>query len=260
MATAGISAAADEGRQHPAGQGLGIVVPYDFALDRELWRWTPSSVSLHLTRTAYQPLPVGIDQAHAVAAGDTVAHSVRALSAIEPAAVAYGCTSGSFSAGMGGERALRATMEAAGAPVAVSTSGALVAALQAIGARRIVVATPYDAALTSLLVDFVAEAGIEVAGARHLGLDGEIWTVDRQDTADLIRSTASQGADAVFVSCTNLATYDLIAPLEKELGVPILTANQVTMWMALSVLGVAAVGRGQSLLTTTPAEGGTDVG
>jgi hypothetical protein len=30
--------------------------------------------------------------------------------------------------------------------------------------------------------------------------------------------------------CTNLATYDLITPLERELGKPVLTANQATMW------------------------------
>ena len=31
--------------------GIGVVIPYDFALDRELWRWVPAQVSLHLTRT-----------------------------------------------------------------------------------------------------------------------------------------------------------------------------------------------------------------
>jgi len=38
------------------GVGAGVVVPYDFALDRELWRWVPEDVSLHVTRTAYSPL------------------------------------------------------------------------------------------------------------------------------------------------------------------------------------------------------------
>ncbi len=31
----------------PAPQiGVGVVVPYDMALDREMWRWTPPGVSL----------------------------------------------------------------------------------------------------------------------------------------------------------------------------------------------------------------------
>ena len=41
--------------------GIGVVVPYDFALDRELWRWVPDDISLHLTRTPYVPLAVTIE-------------------------------------------------------------------------------------------------------------------------------------------------------------------------------------------------------
>lgn len=36
--------------------GIGVVAPYDFALDRELWRRVPADVSLHATRTPYAPL------------------------------------------------------------------------------------------------------------------------------------------------------------------------------------------------------------
>jgi maleate isomerase len=60
----------------------------------------------------------------------------------------------------------------------------------------------------------------------------------------------------VFVSCTNLPTYDVIAPMEAELGIPVLTANQVTMWAALRRTGHRALGTGQRLLAHDgPAEG-----
>ena len=49
-------------------------------------------------------------------------------------------------------------------------------------------------------------------------------------TAALVRDVTASGCEAVFVSCTNLPTYDIVAPLEAELGIPVLTANQVTMW------------------------------
>jgi maleate isomerase len=45
-----------------------------------------------------------------------------------------------------------------------------------------------------------------------------------------------------------LPTYDVIVELERELDKPVLTANQVTMWSALRVLGRKAVGAGQQLL------------
>jgi maleate isomerase len=40
----------------------------------------------------------------------------------------------------------------------------------------------------------------------------------------------------------------VIATLERDLGKPVLTANQVTMWSALNVIGRKAVGPGQQLL------------
>jgi maleate isomerase len=141
-------------------------------------------------------------------------------------------------------------MREAGAPAAVTTSGALLEALDVLGVKQIAVATPYIADVTTRLHDFLAEAGIETVSSAHLGLQGNIWKVPYHTTAQLIRAADSRDADAVFVSCTNLATYDLIAPLEQELGKPLLTANQVTMWAALNVIRETAVGPGQWLLAT----------
>ena len=230
------------------GVGAGVVVPYDFALDRELWRWAPEDVTLHLGRTAYSALPVTVEQAEVIGDKDAVARCTRDLSAVEPAVIAYACTSGSFVAGRAGERALVASMLGAGAPAAVTTSGALLEALSAQDVTRLAVATPYDAAVTARLHGFLEEAGVRVTGSVHLGLSGRIWTVPYAVTAALVRDAAAAGGEAVFVSCTNLPTYDVIAPLEAELGIPVLTANQVTMWACLRRIGRAAVGPGQTLV------------
>jgi maleate isomerase len=230
------------------GTGVGVVAPHDFALDRELWRWTPGVATLHLARTAYSPLPFTVEQAERMGETVDVARCTRDVIAVEPEIVAYACTSGSFVAGRAGERALVAGMLAAGAPAAVTTSGALVEALTCLGVTRLAVATPYDAVVTERLHDFLAEAGVRVTGSAHLGLAERIWTVPYAVTAALIRDVAASGGEAVFVSCTNLATYDIIAALEADLGIPVLTANQVTMWACLRHIGLAAVGPDQSLL------------
>lgn len=227
--------------------GIGVVVPYDFALDRELWRWVPEGADLHLTRTPFVALPVGTDQAWAISDASVVACGVHDLVAVEPHVVAYGCTSGSFVGGLAGEKWLCETMVAAGAPVAVTTSGALVSALDTLHVRRVAIATPYDEETTRLLVTYLAECGITVTSSRNLGLTGRVWTVPYEVTADLVRSAVGPGAEAVFVSCTNLPTFDLVAPLEAELGLPVLTANQVTMWAALRAAGLRAVDHGQRL-------------
>jgi maleate isomerase len=236
-------------RLDPVRSGVGVVAPFDLALDRELWRWTPRRVTLHLTRTPFEDMPVGIEQALTIGDAATVAEATRSLTVVEPAVVAYACTSGSFVMGRAGEAALRESMMAAGARRALTTSGALVRAIEALGVRSLAVVTPYPDAVGERLEAFLGEYGVAVSGTSNMGLTGQIWTVPEDVTADLVRTTAMHGGDAVFVSCTNLPTYDVIGPLEAELGRPVLTANQVTMWAALADAGVlpGEVDPGQSL-------------
>ena len=235
----------DEGPDERAG--VGVVVPHDMALDRELWRWVPEDVSLFLTRTPYDPHEVTVDMVAAISEVALVAASTRALATTECGVVAYACASGSFIRGMAGERDLVDAMRGAGAPAAITTSGALLAALAHLDIRRLAVATPYHASLTTRLDDFLTEAGFDLVGSAHLGLTGDIWKVTGETTAELVRGADATTAEAIFVSCTNLATYDLIADLERELGKPVVTANQATLWASLRVLGRTAVGPGQLL-------------
>jgi maleate isomerase len=228
--------------------GIGVVVPYDFALDRELWRWVPDDISLHVTRMPYVPLAATIEMAIHVSDPELVARGATEVHAVSPLVTAYACTSGSFIGGVSGETALVAAMTRAGAPAAVTTSGALLTALRHLDINRIATATPYTADLTAGLSSYLAEAGIDVAATAGLGLTSEIWTVPYDVTAQLVRDTNCADAAAVFISCTNLPTYDVIAALEAELGKPVLTANQVTMWSALTIAGRKAVGPGQQLL------------
>jgi len=232
----------------PEQAGIGVVVPYDFALDRELWRWAPDDISLHLTRMPYVPLAATIEMAIHISDPALVANGATEVKAVSPLVTAYACTSGSFVGGLAGEAAIVAAMKEAGATAAVTTSGALLTALRHLDINRIATATPYTADITAGLSSYLAEAGVDVIAAAGLGLTSDIWTVPYDVTAELVRDTDRPDAEAVFISCTNLPTYDVIAPLEAELGKPVLTANQVTMWSALTIAGRKAVGPGQQLL------------
>jgi maleate isomerase len=229
-------------------RGVGVIAPFDFALDRELWRWVPDEVSLHLTRTPYVPVEVSLDLARLVSEHETLSDGVRTLTAITPEVVAYACTSGSFVGGIAGERAMCAAMTHAGAVPALTTSGALLEALTELGARRVALVTPYTVSVTRALEAYVAEAGIVVTGCAFMGLTRHIWKVPYRDVADMARRAARRAADALFISCTNLPTYDVIPQLEAELRIPVLSANQVTMWAALRRLGTRAVGPYQALI------------
>ncbi|MGH3910936.1 MAG: maleate cis-trans isomerase family protein [Pseudonocardiaceae bacterium] len=228
--------------------GIGVVAPFDFALDRELWRWVPDHVSLYMTRLPYVPVPMTVEMATAISDVHAVHRATQDVLTPEPLVVAYSCSSGSFIDGVAGERGLVQTMRAAGAPAAVTTSGALTDALHLLGIKRLAIATPYIESVTGRLISYLAECGVETISSMGLGLISHIWRVSYEEVVQIVRSVDRTDADAMFISCTNLPTYDIIEPLERALGKPVLTANQVTMWGALRAMGVEAMGTEQWLV------------
>ena len=230
-----------------SGTRIGIIVPFDFALDREYWRFVPPAVSLHITRTPHHDGPVGLDLARLVADPAEAADATRTLVAIEPGVIAYACTSGSFVDGTAGEAALREAILAAGASRSVTTSGGLLEAARALGLRRIALGTPYTADLGQRLADFVTAGGFEVASLANLELEGGIAELPDSDVIRLAEAAATTSADAIFLSCTNLPTIDLIPELERRFGCPVISANQVTMWAALRAVRAASTITDQAL-------------
>src|SRR5919198_4724392 len=158
--------------------------------------------------------------------------------------VAFACTTGSLVRGPGFDRELVERMERASGIRATTTSTALLAALSAIGARTVAVATPYIDELNDLEARFLEAAGFEITALRGLGIDSdaEIMRVPYERTRALVLETAaaSRQADAVFISCTGLPTLALLDELERELDRPVISSNAVTIWHALALAGVPA--------------------
>lgn len=244
-----------------AQRGIGIIAPYDLALERELWRWVPADVSLHLTRTPYEPGQMNMDMAHNLGNPQHMATATRDILHVEPEVVAYLCSSASFVNGLDGERELRTLMRGVGAPDAVTTSGALAEVLTEMNLSKISVVTPYYADVTAKLHEFLGQAGVETVASEHLGLGGGIWRVNYRTVAEHMMRVDRPDAEAIFVSCTNLPTYDVIEPLENLLGKPVFTANQLTMWACLRRMRLPVVGPGKWLAELPfPVDGTAEAG
>ena len=217
--------------------GIGVVVPFDFALDEELWAYVPDGVRLHVTRTPSREGLIDADLVAAVSEESVVREAAAAIAAARPAVTVYACTTGSYMKGAAGERSLRETIEEAAGSEAVTTSGALLEAAEAVGASRLALATPHDRFLAEGLVKFLQQAGFSVPSVAYLSLDQDIAEASAASIRMLARRADTGAAQAVFLSCTNLATLRLIPELEEQMGKPVLAANQVSMWAALRRLG-----------------------
>ncbi|WP_432476638.1 maleate cis-trans isomerase family protein [Nocardioides sp. GXQ0305] len=159
---------------------------------------------------------------------------------LAPDAVMWACTSGSFVYGPQGVHAQAGWVaDAAGVP-ASSTTLALLAALDHLGARRVAVAATYPAAVTDHLTDLVADAGVEVAAVTHADVPSgeDAGRLDPDAVVAMVAGVARpSGTQAVVVPDTALRTTGLLPRLEAEVGVPVVTANQATAWYGLRLAG-----------------------
>lgn len=198
---------------------------------------------------------VGLDQ-HSVEAlldlgsHDRLLEGAAALADRGVGAVLWACTSGSFVFGWEGARQqVDRLADHLGIP-ASSTSFAFVEAARALGARRVAVAASYPREVAERFVAFLDRAGITVT---HLGSAGivtarEVGTLNRQQVVALVEGIDRSGADAVLVPDTAMRTAAHLTDLEAAAGLPVLTANQVTVWEALRLTGRHPRGAGLGAL------------
>lgn len=218
---------------------IGLLVPSsNTTMEPEFYAMAPEGVTIHTARmNLTEVTPEGLFQM-----AEDVGRASKLLASADVNVIVYGCTTGSLVGGVEWEENLvEGITRKTGIP-ALSTSGAVTQALEAVGGRKIGVATPYSEELNSLEKVFLEGHGFEVTSIRGLGLvdNLDIGVVEGETVEDLARRV-SGGSDAVFISCTNLPTIDLIERLEDALGKPVVTSNQASMWAALRELGLGGV-------------------
>ncbi|MHB6905658.1 maleate cis-trans isomerase family protein [Streptomyces sp. DB-54] len=128
------------------------------------------------------------------------------------------------------------------APV-VSSAGALLDGIAALGARRIAVVTPYVKELTALVTAYIEDTGVEVVDALSLEVPDNL-AVARLDPRALLdhwRRLDLRRADALVLSaCVQMPSLAAIQPVEEAAGLPVLSAATATAYRVLDELGLAA--------------------
>ena len=105
-------------------------------------------------------------------------------------------------------------------------------------ARRIVLGAPWSDAVNAMVAAFLQANGIEVLAHKAIGLvrNTEVGLLDEKTAYDMGREIDRPDADAVFLACGNWHSMGIIDALEKRLGKPVLSTNQVSLWAALRTL------------------------
>ncbi|WP_333740954.1 maleate cis-trans isomerase family protein [Streptomyces sp. IBSBF 2806] len=176
-----------------------------------------------------------VDALQQMGAPERLAEGVEELRLAGAEAVVWACTSGGFVHGWdGAQEQVRTLATTAGMP-ASSTSFAFVHAAREVGAARVAVAATYPDDVAALFAGFLRAGGLEVTGVRSAGIvtAAEVAAWGEGEVLALARAADTPEAQAVVLPGTALHTAACLPALEKELGKPVLTANQVTVWEAL---------------------------
>ncbi len=126
----------------------------------------------------------------------------------------------------------------------VTSAGALVDGLKAIGAKRVSILTPYMRPLTALVVAYLESEGIEVIDALSFEISNnlEVGRRDPLQLVDDVKRLNTAGADAVVLSaCVQMPSLRAIQIVENRLGIPVTSSAVCTTRKLLEALDLAPV-------------------
>lgn len=213
-----------------AGPFLGLVaLQSDQTIERDLRRLFPVGVELYVSRLA----------SGAEVTSNSLAqmeqHLTQAAALLPPQVsydvVGYGCTSGT--AQIGADTVAAKLRDGTRATTVTEPLSALVAACQALSIRRLAILSPYVEEVSARLRNRLDQQGIAtpVFGSFDEANEARVVRIEAASIMEAARALiADDSVDGLFLSCTNLRTLDVIAPLEAERGLPVLSSNLVLGW------------------------------
>lgn len=211
---------------------IGHLYPSGGLCDFEVQLMAPEGVQFVTTRMPFARTSLDSDKA---VVADVESHAAL-LATAGVSLIAMNCTAASMA--VGADVINQRIFDATGIR-SVTTTDAILAALAAVGARRVALMTPYPREVVEMETAFLARHGIEVGSevASPCSTPVEQGTFPGSHWAALARQLDVQDADAVLVSCAGIQVSAVIEEIER-CGKPVITSNQALLWHCLRTLGL----------------------
>ena len=151
--------------------------------------------------------------------------------------VAYGCTSGTIAIG---EDDVKKKIQLAKPDCYVTTPiTSAIKAFKLMEIKKISVFTPYPESVNKTIYEYFSKKNIEVLsfGTFNLNLDADFANIDPKYLSETLIKLDTNGADALFISCTALPALEIIEEVERKINIPVFSSNQTLIWDTIRSTG-----------------------
>jgi maleate isomerase len=221
---------------------IGLLLPSSNTVqEADLVRMLPPATTVHTTRLTLTT----VDQESTLAIVAELERESRKLLDADVDVILFAATAPSSRNGAGYDRKLIERITGATGKPATTASTALIEALRVLNMRRIVYGAAWSKEVNATAVKFVEEHGIEIVAADVLGVvrNQEIGLLEPETARDMARRIDRPEAQAIVLACGNWRAAEVIDEIEQELGKPVLTTNQVSLWHTLHLMNAPPLSR-----------------
>ena len=159
--------------------------------------------------------------------------------AVSFSVVGYGCTSGTSVIGV--RKIKNYISQGCKATIVTEPVSALLASCKALNVSNIAFLSPYVAGVSANLRSLLEKNGLKISvfGTFDEAIENKVARITSTSLANAVLDLVSgTSAEAVFMSCTNLKTLDIIESIEDTLNIPVMSSNLVLAWHMLELAGL----------------------
>ncbi len=233
---------------------VGVIVPStNTVVEHDLAVLKPPGLTFHAGRMLITDPAMGDDghfEALIAQLRATIRDAVDSVMTCQPDHLLMGMSAETFWGGVEGNAAFEQRIQEQSGLAVTTGASACRAALEAFGARRIAVFSPYQPVADMEVERFFTEAGFEVATITGLRCPSAtaIAQVDGAELTKVVYAVNAPDVDAIVQVGTNLSFVAHADSLERLLAKPVLSINAATLWHTMRTLGIQDKVDGAGLL------------
>jgi maleate isomerase len=231
-----------------------LVPPGNPTVEPEMIALAPHGVTVHFSRLVAH----GATGSHAGQEErnrtmvEHAGESAGLLAMVKPDVIMLAHTATSYTLGPQQEAELIERLRAQCGTLVETAFASVLAALRALGVRKVALGTPYGEETTLKGKALLEQHGFAVVSHGRLDNVSNIYDETPERAYRLGRAIDRDDVEAVFLSGLGMPTIAILETLERDLGKPAISAASAMMWRALHLAGVREPVAGYGRLLACP--------